>query len=310
MFDQRGANAPRAQGAHGMGSEPWRPDDDVVQSVRPELDSWRQGDVIKTDNLSSVVLVRSDQPLTQASAETAPGDGTSEMLINEEEVEALVVTSQTCDVVDDPRHFPHITLSPLVRLENPNHADEARRGYRPRYAPVPGEGDDAFADLARVTTIEKPLLVGVEHEPGLRTDQEIRHFQRIVQRHYGRFAFPDDLNPALTALRDRLRDKKGKDSFEGHAIDAVDEIRLAALPDWTAPSLEVDMYVLLKSREAMTEISEDAEEWENQRQAWEDRCVPQGCIRSIRVLLIPLDELDARSYLDSDQWDLGGMSPP
>jgi hypothetical protein len=70
------------------------------------------------------------------------------------------------------------------------------------------------------------------------------------------------------------------------------------------------MYVLLKSREAMTEISEDAEEWENQRQAWEDRCVPQGCIRSIRVLLIPLDELDARSYLDSDQWDLGGMSPP
>jgi len=285
---------------------------DPLDQIHGAIQEWRQGDLIAGHELPAVVLFRRSQPLTEATAALAAeitGDDAEDDLIGEQEFEALVVTSQTCDVVEHPSRFPYVTLSPVVRLDEAQ-AGEARRGYMPRYPPVPGAGDDAFADLALSTTIEKALLPGLERTPGLRDDAETRHFQRITERHYGRFAFPDAMHPALQMLRQRLRDKKDRDSFEGYALGLVDEIRLLATPDWTSDSIDVDLYFLFRSREEMTALDGDLDNWEAQRVEWEGRCVPTDEIKAIRLILLPLAELDAETYKASDPWDLGGMSPP
>jgi hypothetical protein len=178
----------------------------------------------------------------------------------------------------------------------------------PRYPPVPGAGDDAFADLALSTTIEKAVLCGISRTTGLRDDDEIRHFQRITRRHYGRFAFPEAMSPALQLLRVRLRDKKDKNSFEGHALQLVEEIRLLPTPNWAGDSIEVDLFFMLTSRDAMNALEPDAAKWEAQRAEWEKRCIPTDAIKGIRLILVPFAELDAETYAASDPWDLGGMS--
>jgi hypothetical protein len=285
---------------------------DPLAELHTALQDWRQGDLIPGTALPAVVIFRRTQPLTEATAalaEEAKGE-TDETMIGEQEFEALVVTSQTCDVIEHPRHSPYVSLAPLVRINDEGRAVEARHGYMPRYPPVPGAGDDAFADLALSTTIEKAVLLGVARTPGLRSDDEIRHFQGITQRHYGRFAFPDAMHPALNLLRKRLREKKDKDSFEGKAIGIVDEIRLLATPNWDAESIDVDLLLLLRSRAAMEALDSDATRWEAQRTVWEQLCVPTDTVKTLRLILVPFAELDAETYKASDLWDLGGMSPP
>jgi hypothetical protein len=284
---------------------------DPLAELHTALQDWRQGDLIAETAIPAVVIFRRTQPLTETTAALAEEaqDEKEETLVGEQEFEALVVTSQTCDVIEHPKHSPYVTLSPLVRINDEGQAGEARRGYMPRYPPLPGAGDDAFADLALSTTIEKAVLLGVARTPGLRDDDEIRLFQRITQRHYGRFAFPEAMHPALHLLRERLRDKKDKDSFEGHALRIVDEIRLLPTPDWRADSIDVDLFFLVKSRDAMNALENDPEKWEAQRSAWETRCVPNDSIKTIRLILVPFAELDAETYAASDPWDLGGMSP-
>jgi hypothetical protein len=283
---------------------------DALDQIHAALQDWCQGDLIPGEAFPALIIFRRTQPLTDATTALAAevtGD-TEDALIAEQEFEAFVVTSQTCDVVEHPSTSPYVTVSPIVQLSDPQ-ASEAQRGNMPRYPPVPGAGADAFADLAVSTTIEKSLLAVTTRAPGLHDDKERRHFQQITQRHYGRFAFPDGMRPALHKLQKRLRDKRHAATFEGAALALVDEIRMIPMPDWTAASIDVDVYFLLKSREEMNALEPDLDLWEALRIAWETRCSPSGEITKIRVNLVPLEELDAATYKASDPWDLGGMSP-
>jgi hypothetical protein len=114
----------------------------------------------------------------------------------------------------------------------------------------------------------------------------------------------------LDLLRKRLREKKDKETFEGKAIRILDEIRLLPTPDWHADSVDVDLLFLLRSRDAMDELDSDPKKWEEQRTAWQSRCVPTDTIKAIRLILVPFAELDAETYKASDPWDVGGMSAP
>lgn len=303
-----------------MSTEKWEADPDQIQEINSVLIGWQQGDVLQSDEAALVVVADVHRPLTEVAADAASevgGSGDRLMLV-EEEVEGLVITSQTCDVIETCVTTPELTLSPIVRLAGEK-AAVAAAGWVPRYAPVPGVGDDAFADLGRSTTLQKGALTSWKQTRGLRSDEETRTFQRIAGRNVGRFAFPDDMKPATDALRMRLRKKRDKDSFEGRALNMVEEIRMLATPDWSASDIDVDIYFLGSTRGEMAALEEAEKEktpqkgqvsdWEALRVEWQNRCSPYGVIKTLRVQILGLDEFDARSYVDSDAMDLGGMSP-
>ena len=84
-------------------------------------------------------------------------------------MDQLVIISQTCDIMRDCRQLPFLSLAPVVKLTEPI-AGEARKGHRPRFIPIPGLGDECFANLDNVITAEKSVLLGLKPKRGLPDD--------------------------------------------------------------------------------------------------------------------------------------------
>jgi hypothetical protein len=275
----------------------------LVESIDAATAEWRQGDIIDLRAIGWLALV--DAPLTEhPSAASATEDSNVAYVFAE--VEALVVVSQTCDVIRGCSSRPHVELAGLVRLEEPV-AGEARRGSRPRFVPVPGAGGDAFADLDVIVTAEKSLLARLDRVEGLPTETDQRRFGRGVGRVYSRFAFPDDLSFALAPLVERVRAKHDRDSDEGRALAALEEIRVTGTPSWSGDEVDVFLTFAPATRaEALAVLSE--EDWDGVVDGWLRRADSQGVVRSVDGAMVPLDELSAREYVDSDPLDLDYLS--
>jgi hypothetical protein len=168
-------------------------------------------------------------------------------------------------------------------------------------------GDDAFADLDRIITVEKTLLARWTRTPGWSTDQEARRFGQAVGRKYARPAFPDDLAISLTKLVGRIRDKHDKASDEGTALRALEQIRVTGTPSWSSDAIEVFLTFAPETR-AIADSVMSGEAWDELVDAWLALCEPSGVVRGVDGALIPLDELTAREYVDSDRLDLDHLS--
>lgn len=280
-------------------------DTTLVEGIDAATAEWRQGDVVDLGAIGWLAVA--DAPLTEhAAAASATQDSNVAYVFAE--VEAMVVVSQTCDVIRGCASRPHVELAGLVRLEEPV-AGEARRGSRPRFVPVPGAGGDAFADLDVIVTVEKSLLVRLRRIAGLPTETDQRRFGRGAGRVYSRFAFPDDLSLALAKLVERVRAKHDRDSDEGRALAALEAIRVTGTPSWSADEVDVFLTFAPATRaEALAVLSE--EDWDQIVDGWLRRASSGGVIRSVDGAMVPLDEFSAREYVDSDPLDLDYLSWP
>lgn len=290
-------------------------DHDYAARIDAELTNWSQGDVAAPGVIS---WMTDGQPITPEGAALAPA---GPMLV-ETRSEHVVVVTQTCDLRrscwrPDGKGRPFVQISPLVRLAG-QELMIARGGFHPRFAPVPGAGDDAFADLERCTTIEKGVLVKSPNRlVGCRDDAERQAFSRAVARQRGRYAFPDCVDRAVNKLRYYLRDKRDKDSPTGRAVRAVSSIRASASPqfdeeepfDLTLVFL-IDPLQLPNATDDASEISAEHASWIDQNpspsldqlsarleqigepsdrfdvwqriaSAWVDKCEPVGAIRTV-----------------------------
>ncbi len=278
-------------------------DTELIAATNTALLQWKQGDVL--DLPAIAWLGAPDAPLTEhaASAEKSPHSNLSVLFA---EADGLVVVTQTCDLVRDCSSRPHVELARLVRLDEPA-AGEARKGSRPRFVPVPALGEDAFADLDVVMTAEKTILTTSTRRQGLASDSDVRRFARGVGRSFSRFAFPDDLSKSLRGLVSRIRDKHDRSSPEGRALAALEEIRVTGSPAWAAPAIDVFLTFAPPSRPDADEVCSQ-EEWDEIVDSWIRRSDTLGVVRSIDGAMIPLDELTAREYVDSDPLDLDYLS--
>lgn len=295
------------------------------QLVDATAAEWRQGDTFSCPGLSAFVAADRHRPITTesvaAAAEDPDGDGLLLLWYDEEE---FVIVSQDCDVVDSAHGSPYLTVSPMVTIENDSAAGEARRGYMPNYAPVPASGDNRFADLSRVATVEKALLLSATRIGRLADAEQARLFRGVVHRHFSRIGFPDELARVLKPFRDNMRDKKDRDSPEGRAFEAIEEIRVKAFPDWEGDAIAVTLHLLLyrKNFEGIVTEAERSrsknplnapDEWVRLREKWNRQCagalVAGGQIKEIEVSVDFFEEFSSGEYVDTSLLDLGGMSP-
>lgn len=193
----------------------WRPDADLVRRVDAATDQWQQGDIVLRALASHVGAA--DAPLTPETAEVV---GAGVKLVEVAFDESAVITP-TCDIIRSAGRRPFIQIAPIVRLAGQELAN-ASAGRIPRYAPVPGLDENAFADLNRCTTAEKTLLAGLRQVRGCPDDASLLAFSRAVARHRARFAFPDAWELAARALKTRITKRAGKNTPEGRCIDALE----------------------------------------------------------------------------------------
>ncbi len=272
-----------------------------VDAIDSELAGCCQGDVVDFQTFSWHVDTR--RPLTEVSAEAEDSSGHAIVV---SESDHMVVVTQTCDVVRSCADRPFVQLSPLVELEE-SVAREAARGMRPRYAAVPAMGDRAFADLDRIMTVEKSLVASASQRPGCTDDGQRRRFAASVGRKFGRIAFPDDLELSLRGLTSRIKSKHDKDSPEGKALSALEEIRVTASPSWDAGAIDVFLsFCPATLTDAVNVMTED--DWDSLIDDWIGRASPTGVVARIDGAMVPLEELTALEYVDSDRLDLDHLS--
>lgn len=295
----------------------WSPDPADIDYVSSRVRAaWQQGDVATFRSMSHIADL--ERPLTPA-AGAAAARGVVGVRTVLDEVEAVVIVTQTCDVVRDADSHPYVEVSPLVRLQGHNGA-LGRAGRLTDYAHVPGIGEDAFAYLAQVVSVEKAVFAGLSPRRGCRDEGELRRFGSHVARRHGRFAFPTDFVRAVEGLRKRIVDKHGKNSAEGRAAEALWKIRATPDPNWAADQFSVRLDFILPPRETALadgqQESADAEwpggltvqQWDEQVEAWLSRCVPNSTVQRVTGMPVRLDDVNPTTFYFGDELDLDHLS--
>jgi len=190
------------------------------------LDTTQQGDVITGIGRLPIITGAGELPEVRG-----------------EQVDALAIVTQTCDIVRDPARRPYLQVVRVIDLAASSSLGTLRRGSTPGRVWLPGFGATKFADLDTIATIRKDVLASPEVaiQPGARSSYEYAAVGHQIGRCFARFAFPDEVTRALDPLRRRLVSKANGQGDEGRVLAKVEEIRAAAIPGWDADTYEVEL---------------------------------------------------------------------
>lgn len=252
------------------------------------LTSWRQGDCVVERRWFAF------SRLGQEGVELA-----------EEEVEGLVVVTQTCDVVRASADRPYVEMSPLVLVDDDKHY-EVERGRYPRYVAIPSLASSRLvADLDRTMTVHKSVVATWKRQPGWSTDAEIRAIASALARKRARFAFPDDFVDRARKLESRLVDKHDKDSDEGCALRVIREIRVQASPSWDADQVTLMFWFIRNEDDRVFDDGPRAAQW---LERWLKLFQDGGRYVETYGQITTLHDMTAADYVASDALDLSHLS--
>ena len=154
-----------------------------------------------------------------------------------------VLLTQTCDAVRMDKLT--VQLAPLISLSG-NVAKDARDNKILRFVHVPSAGQDLFADLSIMATIDKARFVHSARTTGVdqADDDAVRRFGRALGRRLSRFAFPDEVVPWLRPLEKVILSKHSKQGPEGAAMRDIVELRIEAVEGWRSPPYSLVLCVI------------------------------------------------------------------
>ena len=270
-----------------------------IQEIDAALHKWCQGDYVLGE-LWFIQRFNPKRPLTDESKDLAE----KEIDLAESEVRGFVVVTQTCDIVRSCASRPFIEVVPLLEV-NEKDLHDIQRGRRPQYAYIPGAAEHRLvADLDRAMTVEKAVVAEWERKEGCRDDREVRALGQALARKRIRFAFPDDFTELVRELQGRLQDKHDKASSEGEALRALREIRVRAAPSWNDPEIKLMFWFIRHEGQ----IQFQGTGWEQQLTKWRARIPESGRFQSIEALVVTLEDMTAKDYVESDPLDLHHLS--
>ncbi len=218
------------------------------------------------------------------------------------EVTGFAVLTQSCDIVRKRSDRPFVTVAPLVEVVDAKELLLVERGYRPQYASIPGVAQKRLvADLDRAMTIDKGVVAKWSRVRGCTTDAQTRAFAKAISRKHARFAFPDDFTAFVKRLQERMKEKHGKASGEGQALERLSEIRVHATPSWDAPQVDI-MFWFICPEEDIAEIRRG-----EMLDAWL-KLVPDSGRFKTSGAIVTLEDLKGTDYVESDPLDLDHLS--
>jgi hypothetical protein len=278
------------------------PTDADIERINEALKGWKQGDLVLTSQLPFACYALASLPLSPAAQQTPP-EQESGLLLVESIEPGFVVVTQTCDIVRSCRDRPYVEFVPLVPAA-PEIIEEARRLRRAAIAFHPEAARHGLvADLDRAMTIEKALLVSLPRQAGLAPREAIVTFAAALANKRARFAFPDDFVETCLRFTKRVKDKASKQSPEGRHLDALEEIRVLAEPDWAAGSVDLTFWLVKRGDPP----SPNWPHWANQ---WAKLIDTSGRYKTATMRVTTLDDMTARDYQTSHHLDFDQLSVP
>ncbi len=269
-----------------------------IQEVDTALKQWCQGDYVLGEHWF-VQRCNPNQPLTVSTESVDEETGLAEY-----EVRGFVVVTQTCDIVRSCRSRPFIEVVPLVEVKQ-QQMPEIQKAKRPQYAYISGVAElNLVADLDRVMTVEKAVVAEWKRQRGCRDDEEIRALGQALGRKRVRFAFPDDFVIFVSELQKRIKKKHNKSSNEGDALRALREIRVRASPSWNSPSIELMFWFIRDEKQADFQ----GLEWNQLLEQWLKLIPESGRFQKVDGLVVALEDMTAKDYVESDPLDLDHLS--
>lgn len=201
--------------------------------------SFIQGEVLDLRDLC-VVLADGEWPLSDLSAAAAAQVSSQGVIVVPEPVDVVVLLTQTCDLQKTNSEARLCQLAPIVD-RGETFAREAQRGRRPGWVAVPWHSAASVVDLARITSVERSLIIGATSLGRPTTPREQLHFTETLSRHFTRVALPDPVCDVLAPFLKRMKEKHGRQSSEGRCITIIPTggLRIEATPglDDSAPAL-------------------------------------------------------------------------
>ena len=214
-----------------------------------------------------------------------------------------VIVSQSCDVVLAKRSC--VLVAPLVELGDPVTRRSAVNRENPQYVRLPGDPAQRFADLERIVSRNKVELVDLPAQPGIdpSDDQAVRDFSLAVARWFGRFAFPDEVQPWLAPLQKQIREKyEQPESPVGRVLHQVAEIRVQA-ESWTAKPCVLTVHVIVKAGALPTVTDADPPQATS-------GTAPRAPARIATELLVEHDPGRLTALWDEFAWSLADLCKP
>ena len=270
-----------------------------IQAIDTTLLEWYQGDCVLGEHWF-IYRFNPQRPLTSDSADVAK----EETDLAESEVKGFAIVTQTCDIVRSCNERPFVEIVPLVEVDE-QQLHDVQRSRRPQYAYIPGvAGLNLVADLDRIMTVEKAVVAEWERKPGCLSDDEIRALGQALTRKRARFAFPDDFTDFARKLQNRLRDKHDKATDEGEALRALREIRVRAEPSWNSSEIRLIFWFIR---------DEDQNQfkgvgWDQFLNQWLQLIPESGRYKNVEGLVVALEGMTAKEYVESDPLDLDHLS--
>jgi hypothetical protein len=163
-------------------------------------------------------------------------------------VDDVVLLTQTCDLQFTTSAEYQCLVAPVMHVPE-KFAYEALRGRRPGFAGLPWVSLTAIADLSRITTVERSVLVGAISRGRPRTLREQLHFAETISRYLTRPALPDPVNEVLSPFVRRIAEKHDRESAEGRCAHKVSELRVEATPDIDHEKSALNILMILEEDE-------------------------------------------------------------
>jgi hypothetical protein len=139
-----------------------------IDLINNELQKWCQGDFV----LGEQWFVHRFNPQFPLTPDSTNLEDDQEIDLVESEVKGLVVVTQTCDIVRYCCERPFLEVVPLVEIEAEK-ISEVKKGRRPQYAYIERVAKlNLVADLDRVMTVEKALILQWNRQQGCVTDKK------------------------------------------------------------------------------------------------------------------------------------------
>jgi hypothetical protein len=221
---------------------------DVALQRAAAVSSLIQGEVLGAAD-ACVVIADAAAPLSSEAVEIITAEGVVSGLITvPHAVDEVVLLTQTCDLQFTTSDEHRCLVAPVMRM-TAKAAYEALRGRRPGLAGLPWVDPTTVADLSRITTVERSVLVGVVSRGRPRTPSERFHFAATISRYLTRPALPDPINAVLLPFVKRIAEKHDKHSAEGRCAHKVSELRLEATPDIDHEDPALNVLMILEELE-------------------------------------------------------------
>lgn len=280
--------------------------DELAESIDGKLRDWRQGDVSLASGLEFIHLADLSCPHTAASIEAASNNEElirSDFVPVADQIEGIVVLTQTCDIVRSCRDRPFIEVAPLVKFDD-EIVEQVRRLKRPAFAYVPGIASKGLvADLDRVMTVEKAVVANWPRTSGCSTDDEDRDFASAIARKRSRFAFPDDFVRAAVRFRGYIMEKHDRNTAEGSHLRALREIRVRGAPSWNHDEVELTIWFIKESEPEYVNA-----DWSGFCDKWGSLFDVSGRFSVNSAIACRLEDITALEYVESDVLDLDSLS--